>query len=412
MSDFFRDSVQFLHEAAKVGEIDPKVVELLETPTRILMFRLPLKMDDGERRIFDAYRVHYNDALGPCRDGTRITPDLNLDEVKALGLLMCIKHAAGHIPAGGGKGGIAADPAKLSDRELERLCRAYIRALRPQGPAYDIPGADIGTSGQTMAWMLDEYETINGYHCPAAISDKPPVLGGTLGGDAATGRGLYDVVVAASEYFDIGLSDASVAIQGFGQVGSVVASSFHEAGVPVVAVSDVTGGVYRAEGLDIPALTQHVDESGSLEGFKDGDSLNNQELLECECTVLIPAAIQGVIDDDNADRIKAKMLVEGANAPTSFEADRILAGKGVRIVPDIIANSGSVHVCQMERSQGLYDNYWDADYIDTQRRKRVLDSYHRARETAKRYRIESDRLGAWINALQYTEKVIHTRGWL
>lgn len=372
------------------------------------MSRLPLKMDDGSRHIFDAYRVHYNDALGPCRDGTRITPDLDLDEVKALGLLMCIKHAAGNIPAGGGKGGIAADPARLSDRELERLCRSYIRALRPQGPAYDIPGADIGTSGQTMAWMLDEHETINGYHCPPAISDKPLVLGG----DAATGRGVYDVTVSAAEYFDITLSDASVVIQGFGQVGSVAASCFHEAGIRVVAVSDISGAIFKPDGLDIPGLKQHVDETGSVEGFQGADTLSNSELLECECTILVPAAIQGVIGRNNADRIKAGMLVEGANAPTSFEADAILARNGVGIVPDIIANSGSVHVCQMERSQGLYDNYWDAGTIETLRRERVLHSYHQARETAKRHGVESDRLGAWINALRYTEEVIHTRGWL
>ncbi len=412
MGEFFDESLSFLHQAGQVGDIDPKVIELLEVPHRTVIFRIPLKMDDGSRRIFEAYRVHYNDALGPTRDGTRITPDLSLQEVEALGLLMCIKHAAGRIPAGGGKGGIRADPRKLSNNELERLCRAYIRQLRPQGPAYDIPGADIGTSGQTMAWMLDEYEKINGYHCPAAISDKPPILGGSYGGEEATGRGVFEVTEVACENLGLKLKEARVAIQGFGQVGSVVADALHQAGVTLVAVSDVTGGIYQAEGLDIPSLQQHVEENGTVEGFPAGRTLNNAELLECDCDILIPAAVQGVINEDNVDRIQASLIVEGANAPVTHRADERLRERDIALVPDVIANSGSVHVCQMERSQGLYDNYWDAETVDKRRRERVLDSYERARRTTRDLKLASHRHGAWVNALRQIAEAVHTRGWL
>lgn len=411
MYDFLEQSTRILQQAGETAGLDADIMNWLSGPARVVIFRIPLKMDDGSCRIFDAYRVRYNDALGPSRDGTRISPDLDLGEVKSLALIMSIKHAAGRIPAGGGKGGIAADPRELSARELEALCRAYIRYLRPKGAAYDVPGADIGTNLQTMAWMLDEYESITGYHEPAAINDKPPILGGSLGGYEATGRGVFDVFVEAIKEKGLEMDGLRIAIQGFGQVGSVAASSFYEAGCRVVAVSDSRGGVYAEGGLDIQALLQHKQETGHVEGFAGTTALSNEALLACDCDVLIPAALQGVITEENAGKIQADMVVEAANGPTTVEADAILMDRGVTVVPDVLANAGSVHLCQMERTQGLSDDYWDIKTINHLRRKRLVSGYRAALYAKTKYDTASIRLGAWINALMRIEEAVRMRGW-
>ncbi|MBA1147922.1 Glu/Leu/Phe/Val dehydrogenase [Ectothiorhodospiraceae bacterium WFHF3C12] len=408
--DFRVQGSQLLEQAGEAGDIDPGVIELLAEPARVTAFRLPLKMDDGSRRLFNAYRVQYNDALGPSRDGTRVTPQIDVDEVKALGLLMTIKHAAGRIPAGGGKGGIAADPRSLSQREYESLCRAYMRHLRPSGPGCDVPGADIGTNPQTMAWMLDEYEQITGHHAPAAVNDKPAILGGSHGGQEATGRGVFDALKMAAEDMHLPLKGATAAVQGFGQVGSVAAALLHDAGCRVVAVSGSRGGIHDKAGLDIHALREHGREHGGIYGYPAAE-ISNEALLEMDCDILIPAAVQGVITRHNAPRIQARLVVEAANGPTTLEADEILLERGVQMVPDVIANSGSVQVCQMERSQGLYDNYWDAETIDGLRRERLLGAYREALNTAAELDLRSARLGAWINALRRVEEAAHMRGW-
>lgn len=409
--DFAEQGNLLLHRAGEAGGIDPAVIDLLSAPARVVSFRLPVRMDDGSRRIFDAYRVRYSDALGPSRDGTRVTPDIEVNEVKALGLLMTIKHAAGRIPAGGGKGGIAADPRALTSGEFERLCRAYMRYLRPSGPGYDVPGADIGTNPQTMAWMLDEYEQITGNHAPAAVNDKPAVLGGSLGGQAATGRGVVDALTMAAGHLNLELEGARVAIQGFGQVGSEAAERLHAAGCRVVAVSGSRGGIHDPDGLDIPALRRHAREHGGIYDFPGAGAIDNDALLGLDCDILMPAAVQGVITEANAGRIRARLLVEAANGPTTVAADEMLHANGVRVVPDVIANSGSVHVCQMERSQGLYDNYWDAQTIEGLRRERLLGAYTEALDTAGELGLASARLGAWVNALRRIEEAVHYRGW-
>jgi len=412
MYDFLDQATRTLRKAGETADIDPQVLELLEGPDRLIAFRIPLKMDDGSRRIFDAYRVRHNHALGPSRDGTRISPTIDLDEVKALGLIMSIKQAAGRIPAGGGKGGIAADPSRLSRGELERLCRAFMRKLQPAGPAIDIPGADIGTDLQSMAWMLDEYEQITGEHAPMAVNDKPRVLGGSLGGYEATGKGVYEVFRVAAEENGLDPEASSVAIQGFGQVGSVAAQQFHQAGCRVVAVSGRAGGIHAREGLDIPAVMEHKQATGSLADFPGSEPISNEELLELECDVILPAAVQGVITEANAPRIRARMLLEAANGPTTLEADEIIRGNGITVVPDVLANAGSVQVCQMERTQGLYDNWWDEATIDRMRSERLKRAYREASETAAEHGTDSVRLGAWINAIRRMEEAIHWRGWL
>ncbi|MDR9425101.1 MAG: Glu/Leu/Phe/Val dehydrogenase [Marinobacter sp.] len=411
MYDFLKQNTRLMHEAAEIANINSEVVELLSAPGRVTSFRIPLKMDDGSVRVFDAHRACHTDALGPTRDGTRISPDLDVDECKALALVMSIKHAAGRIPAGGGKGGIAADPAELSKHELERLCRAYIRNLRPSGPNTDVPGADIGTDMQCMAWMLDEYEQITGHHAPAAVNDKPTILGGTPGGYEATGQGVFEVFEAAAERIDFKLDGARVAIQGFGQVGSVAAQAFQKAGCKVIAIREADSGVYADEGLNVEALLEHREKNGSLEGFPGSQPITNEELFACNCDVLVPAAVQGVITKEVAEKVQARILVEAANSPTTHEADELLLERGVTIVPDVLANAGSVHLCQMERTQGLSDEFWGADDINEQRRKRLVHSYHQAAECAERYQLKSVRLGAWINGLKRLEEAVITRGW-
>jgi len=408
----FQEAINTLNEAGRICSINERVMDVLQEPKRIFQFRIPLKMDDGSFHIFPAYRVHYCDAMGPFRDGTRIRPGLTLDEIKALGIFMTIKHCVAEIPAGGAKGGIQADPAKLTSSELERLIRAYVRNLQPKGPWVDVPGADIGTGEQAMVWMLDEYEQLTGQHCPAAINDKPYLLGGSQGGAEATGRGVFISLKAGAEDLGLDLKASRVAVQGFGQVGAEVASLLFESGCSVVAVSDVHGGVHAPDGLDLPSLKRHMAETGKVPGFSGGRDISNEELLECDCDILVPAAVQNVIHEDNASRIKARLIVEGANGPVTTGADKTLLERGVTIVPDVVANSGGATVCHFERTQGLSDAYWDLETVRSKLMTRISQAYQDAARTASDMNVKSLRLGAWMFALQKLEQAMQLRGWV
>jgi glutamate dehydrogenase len=412
MDNVFHVAIQTLNRAGQRGGINPRVLEILQEPKRIQQFRIPLKLEDGSFQVFPAYRVHYCDALGPFRDGTRIRPDLSLDEIKALGLFMTVKHCAAAIPAGGAKGGIKADPAALSARDMEQLVRAFIRNLQPKGPWGDVPGADIGTGEQAMAWMLDEYEQITGQHCPAALNDKPAILGGSLGGEEATGRGVFLTLMAAAADMGLAVDGARAVVQGFGQVGSALAELLAGTGCRIVAVSDVSGGVYRAAGLDIGALKQHVARTGSVTDFPGTEPVANDDLFGVDCDIAVPAAVQSVIHRNNAERITARLIVEGANGPVTTEADAILHDKGVVIVPDVIANSGGATVCHFERTQGLSDQYWDLETVNRQLEKRILAAYRSAAERAEEAGGATLRLGAWIHALKMLEQAMQLRGWV
>jgi glutamate dehydrogenase/leucine dehydrogenase len=412
MDNVFEVAIRTMNRAGELAGIDARVLEVLQEPKRIQQFRIPLKLEDGSFKVFPGYRVHYCDALGPFRDGTRIRPDLTLDEVKALGLFMTVKHCAADIPAGGAKGGIQADPSVLSRNDTERLVRAFVRCLQPRGPWADVPGADIGTGEQAMAWMLDEYEQITGRHCPAAINDKPPILGGSVGGEEATGRGVFLTLTAAAADMGMDVSNNRAVVQGFGQVGSHLASLLHATGCRIVAVSDVHGGITNADGIDIPGLHAHVIETGSVKDFPGSQPVGNEQIFGLDCEIAVPAAIHSVIHSGNADAVKARLIVEGANGPVTDEADEILNAKKVTIVPDVVANSGGATVCHFERTQGLSDQYWDLETVRVQLEKRILNAYRYAADAARETGAPSLRLGAWIHALQRLEKAMKLRGWV
>jgi len=411
MVSFLEATETRLRKAVELLTLESEMVEFLSKPMRVSEFRIPLRMDNDKVQIFTAYRVVHNNALGPSKDGTRIMPNLTLDEVKSLAMIMTVKHAVAGIPAGGGKGGIVADPAKLSERELERLCRGFIRRLSPKGAWVDVPGADIGTSGQTQAWMLDEYEQIMGFHSPAAINDKPSIVGGSLGSAEATGRGVFYVTLEVSKSEALGPQSSRIAIQGFGTVGSNAAKLFYNEGFKVVAVGDIYGAISDPSGLDIPKLANHVERTGSVVGFSGARAINNQELLETDCEILIPAAVENVINEENASRVKARIIIEAANGPLTPSADKVLLDKGIQIIPDIVANEGSIIVCQFERTQGLYDMYWDLGTIHGHLKERILKSYKETVNTAAEMGI-SLREAAWVNGLRRVCAAIRMRGWI
>lgn len=406
----FETSQATLHTAAKIAGIDPNAVRYLEQPKRIFQFTIPMKMDNGELRFFEAYRVHYNDALGQVKNGLRFVPDLDLDIVKALGLWMTIKHAVAGIPAGGGKGGVKVDPGTLSEGEYERLCRAYIRKLPMKGAWVDVPGADIGTSGKTMAWMLDELEEIKQYHQPAAINDKPVTTNGTQLSMEATGTGVFFVTREAVK--DAGIAgDAKIVIQGFGNVGRTAAVLFQEAGFRVIAIGDIKNAVYNENGLDVKALVEHVQKTGYVEGFAGATGMTNAALLELPCDILVPAAVQSVLNADNADRIRAKLIMEAANGPTTPEAEAVLEARGITIIPDVLTNCGSAIVCSFERTQGLTDEYWSAEQVKAKLEQRIVAAYQATKAASEQYQT-SMRNGAWINALSKVANSMKARGWI
>lgn len=412
MKDVWAEAQFNLTQAAEAMNLEPEVLERLKTPMRFTEFTIPVRMDDGTKRIFVAYRSWHQDATGPTKDGTRVRPDLTPEEIKALSLFMSIKHAAAGIPAGGGKGGIRADPMALSEGEYERLIRGFIRRLQPKGAYVDVPGADIGTGKQAMAWMLDEYEQITGIHSPAAINDKPMELGGSLGGFEATGWGVATCAMEAAGEEGFEPSRTRVVIQGFGQVGSVTALRLFNAGYRIVAVSDIDGAVYDSKGLDIPALVGHVFQRNYVTGFSGSgaQAMDKNVILETECEILIPAAVQDVITEKNASRLKTKILVEAANAPTTPEADKILLSMGIKIIPDVVANSGGAIVCDFERTQGLSNDYWELEKVEQRLKERITKAYREAREKAEEKNV-SMRLGAWINALSKIRAAMLLRGW-
>lgn len=412
-SSAWETAVEQLEEAAGIAGLDPAVLEMLKEPQRIFIVNFPVRLDDGSTKIFTGFRVHHCHALGPIRGGTRFHPRETLDDVKALALWMTVKNSLNGIPAGGGKGGVICDPAGLSRAELERLCRAYIRAIAPLiGSWQDFPGADLGTDERAMSWMLDEWEQMHGLrHDPAAISGKASVLGGSEGRPSATGLGVMFSVRETCRVLGMEMKGLRVAVQGFGKVGYWAAQLLFGQGAKIVAVSDVYGGIFCPGGLDPGAVLKHANQSGRVQGFPGAAAITNAELLGIDCDVLIPAAVQSVLTKENASQVKARIVVEAANGPTTPEGEEILLSRGVFLVPDILANGGGATVAHLERVQCLYDHFWTEEEVhkryDVIFRQVFAQVYRIAREKGI-----SMRMAAWIKALRRIEEAVRARGWV
>lgn len=367
-SSLLADSLAAVSEAASALGLDSGLQRLLETPERELAFALPVQLDNGELAVFQGFRILHSRLRGPGKGGVRYHPHVDLDEVRGLAGLMTWKCALLNLPYGGAKGGVTCDPARLSAGELERLTRAYARALAPFiGAHVDIPAPDVNTGEQTMGWFLDEYERVTGRLEPAAVTGKPVDLGGSLGRAESTGRGVAHVTLLMLERMEIAPRNARVVIQGFGKVGSYTAETLAEYGCRIVAVSDVGGAIYNPDGLDIPRLLAYIRANPGrlVPSFPDerANHISNEELLALECDVLIPAALESQITADNAGDVRARFIVEGANGPTTREADRILEQRGIPVVPDILANAGGVVVSYFEWLQGLQGDRWSLEVV-------------------------------------------------
>lgn len=365
----------FFDRAADRLRLDDGMRDLLRKPWRELTVSVPVRMDDGTLRVLDGYRIQHNAARGPYKGGTRFHPQADINEVRALASLMTWKTAVVDIPFGGAKGGVQCDPGAMSESELNRLTRRYTANIAHLlGVNRDIPAPDMGTNSQTMAWMMDAYGAIEGY-TPGIVTGKPIELGGSVGRDAAPGRGAMYVMDEAAKDVGLAVDGARIVVQGFGQVGSWAARAAHEMGCKVIAVSGIEGGIYDPGGLDIPRVEEYYREGSRLTDFPGADAVSNAELLEIDCDALVPAAVEGVIHDGNADRIKATVVVEAANHPVTPEGDAVLNERGVYVLPDILVNAGGVVGSYFEWTQNLYQHKWDEDEVNAELHKIMTSAY-------------------------------------
>jgi len=367
---------QFDIASAKLN-LDPNVAVRLRQPDRAMIVSVPTRMDDGRVHVFTGYRVQHNDVLGPFKGGIRYHPEVNLGEVSALAMWMTWKCSLVGLPLGGAKGGVACDPADLSRNELQSLTRRYTaEILNFIGPEVDVPAPDMGTNEQVMAWIMDTYSQHKGHAVPEVVTGKPVAIGGTHGRREATGRGAVYMITEAANYLGIGITGCTAVVQGFGNVGSVVTQELARLGVRVIGVSDRTGGYFDAKGLPVEKLLEVADKNHSLEGCTYGEKITNEELLELKCDILVPAAQELQITEENAGRLQCRILAEGANGPTTLEADSILAQKSVFVIPDILANAGGVVVSYFEWVQDLQNFFWTEDEVNKKLRDILTKAFH------------------------------------
>jgi glutamate dehydrogenase (NAD(P)+) len=396
--------------AAEYLDLDDGMRELLKTPKRQLVVSIPVKMDDGRLQVFEGYRVQHNLARGPGKGGIRYHPDVTLDEVKALAMWMTWKCATVNLPYGGAKGGVRVNPKELSQGELERLTRRYATEIAPLiGPDRDIPAPDVYTDAQTMAWIMDTISMFKGHTELGVVTGKPVELGGSLGRQEATARGCQFVIREACRAFGLSLPDATVVVQGFGNAGSNVARFLHEDGARIIALSDSKGGIYNPRGLDPLAALEHKTRTGSLQGLPNTEAITNEELLELPCDILVPAALENQITRRNADRIRARLIAEAANGPTTPAADDILFDRGITVIPDILANAGGVSVSYFEWVQNQYGFFWPEDEVRRHLERIMTSAFHAVRAMAERYRVDLRR-GAYILAIERVAEATRVRG--
>ncbi|MGB9678579.1 MAG: Glu/Leu/Phe/Val family dehydrogenase [Thermoanaerobacteraceae bacterium] len=392
--------------------LDKSVYELLKEPMRVLEVSIPVQMDDGSIRVFKGYRAQHNDAIGPTKGGIRFHPDVTLDEVKALSTWMTFKCGVVGIPYGGAKGGVVVNPKELSNDELQRLSRGYIRAIMSIiGPYKDIPAPDVNTNMQIMSWMIDEYSKIVGYNSPGVITGKPIILGGSQGRTAATGYGVALMAREAVKRLHLDFKNSTVAVQGFGNVGSFTALNFHKLGAKVIAISDVYGGIYNKNGIDVEKLITHVNKTGTVCDFEGTTSISNDDLLQADVDILALAALENQITSVNANAVKAKIICEGANGPTTPDADKILFEKGILVVPDILANSGGVTVSYFEWVQNLMNYYWTEKEVEEKQEALMVNAFNAIEKLASQYKTDM-RTAAYMISIKRVYEAMKLRGWV
>jgi glutamate dehydrogenase/leucine dehydrogenase len=405
----YEAALKQLDVAAEKLNLDPGIHEVLRRPMRALIVNIPVAMDDGSIRVFTGYRVQYNDALGPTKGGIRYHPELTLDEVIALAAWMTWKTAVTGLPLGGGKGGIRCNPKEMSKAELERLTRGYARAIaRFIGPFTDVPAPDVYTTAEMMAWIMDEYSEIMGYPVFGVVTGKPVNVGGSLGRNEATSRGVMYTVVEAAKHLGINLKGATIAVQGYGNVGYHAARLLHEIGCKIIAVSDSKGAVYAPDGLDPVKVLEHKNKTGSVLDYPNSKVLTNEQLLGLDCDILVPAALENQITQANAADIKAKILAEGANGPVTPEADEILFKRGVFVIPDILANSGGVIVSYFEQVQNQMNYYWPEDEVRAKLKETITRAFNDVLSMSKQHNVNM-RVAAYILAVKRVANALVAR---
>lgn len=406
----YEEAVKQFDQAAAYLDIKAGIKDMLRVPKRELTVNFPVKMDDGSVKIFTGYRVHHSTARGPTKGGIRYHPDVTLDEVRALAMWMTWKCAVVGIPYGGAKGGVVCNPKKMSQNELENLTRRYATEISVlMGPEGDIPAPDVNTDAQIMAWIMDTYSMHKGYSVPAVVTGKPVEIGGSEGRKEATGRGVVITTLQALQHLGIPVEGARVAIQGFGNVGQPTGYLLQDLGAKIIAVSDSKGGIYNPLGLDVRKVVKFKEKTGTVVGFPDTDTITNEELLTLECEVLCPSALEGVLTGANADQVRARIVAEGANGPTTTEADEILTDNGVFIIPDILCNAGGVTVSYFEWVQDLQAFFWSEDEINQHLQRIMERSFRDVLKVAKEKKITM-RIAAYILAIERVAKAIMLRG--
>ncbi|HMD02779.1 MAG TPA: Glu/Leu/Phe/Val dehydrogenase [Candidatus Baltobacteraceae bacterium] len=406
----FGDAIAYFNEAASLLDLDPGIRRLLTRPSRQIIFSIPFQRDNGELEVFTGYRVQYNFARGPAKGGIRYHPGVTLDEVTALAFWMTWKCAVVDLPFGGGKGGVTCDPSTLSKGELERITRRYAAELvEVVGPDKDIPAPDVGTTPQIMAWFMDTYSMHRREHAPGVVTGKPLAIGGSRGRVEATGRGASLLALAQMEKMGIPARGARIAVQGFGNVGSIAAKLFAEAGCKIVAISDVTGAYHNEGGLDVAGAIAYAQEHHSLDGYRGGERITNDALLELPCDVLVPAALEKQLNVENASRVQAKLIVEGANGPTTPEADHIFNRRGIVVIPDILANAGGVTVSYFEWAQDRAGYFWKESEVNERLADVLLDNFARVSDLASMRGVPL-RTAAYMLAIDRVVQSMNIRG--